>query len=207
MTVDTTDPRIFFINRELSWLAFNDRVLAHASSPGLPLFERLKFLGIVSSNLDEFFMVRVAGLKQQLASGVSEAPADGMLPAEQLEAISQRSQAMVKALYRVWGDEVRPQLAAHGVHLLPRPVKDAAGRPGLAVESTLREGSTFRSILILDPETYAYRGFRVEGGSWKSSSARLGVAVVDHPGQRPGGPVPPPSSITVRPFTIKDPSC
>ncbi|UWE12598.1 CU044_5270 family protein [Actinacidiphila bryophytorum] len=95
-----------------------------------------------------------------------------------------------------------------GVHLLPRPVKDAAGRPGLAVESTRRAaGQDIRSTLILDPKTYAYRGFRVEGGAGNYSSARLGVAVVDHPGQRPGGPVPPPSSITVRPFTIKDPSC
>ena len=78
------------LNRELSWLAFNARVLAEARDPGVPLAERLKFRRIVASNLDEFFMVRVAGLKQQLAGGVAETGADGMTPAEQLSAISKR---------------------------------------------------------------------------------------------------------------------
>src|SRR5690349_6055614 len=76
---DAPDARLY-INRELSWLAFNERVLSEARDESLPLYERLKFLGIVASNLDEFFMVRVAGLKQQIVGGVAELPADGMRP-------------------------------------------------------------------------------------------------------------------------------
>jgi polyphosphate kinase len=104
-----------FINRELSWLAFNQRVLEEATDQSLPLFERLKFLSIFSSNLDEFFMVRVAGLRQQLASGVSETAADGMLPAEQLALISERSHGLVTEQYRIWNQEIRPGLSAAGL--------------------------------------------------------------------------------------------
>ncbi len=111
------DPKLF-INRELSWLAFNERVLAEAQDAGLPLYERLKFLGIVSTNLDEFFMVRVAGLKQQILGGVSDPTADGMLPAEQLAAISDRVHGIVGAQYRVWTEELLPALTANGVHIL-----------------------------------------------------------------------------------------
>ena len=77
-----------YLNRELSWLEFNRRVLHEAQDPRTPLLERLKFLGIFSSNLDEFFQVRVAGLKQQLAAGIVERTADGMTPEAQLRAIS-----------------------------------------------------------------------------------------------------------------------
>jgi polyphosphate kinase len=117
--VDPSD-RHLFINRELSWLAFNDRVLSEARNATLPLHERIKFLSIVSGNLDEFFMVRVAGLKQQLAGGVAELPADGMLPHEQLAAISERAHVMVTEQYRVWGREVVPLLNANGIQLLTR---------------------------------------------------------------------------------------
>ena len=90
-----------FINRELSWLGFNERVLEEARDPGVPLVERLKFLTIVASNLDEFFMVRVAGLKQQLSGNVAETPPDGLTASEQLAAISQRAHAMVAEQYRI----------------------------------------------------------------------------------------------------------
>ena len=102
------DPRLF-INRELSWISFNERVLGEAKDASVPLYDRLKFLGIVSTNLDEFFMVRVAGLKQQLLGGVSETPAAGMLPVEQLAAISERAHALVAEQYRLWnGELLRP---------------------------------------------------------------------------------------------------
>ncbi len=117
--VDTVDPKLF-INRELSWLAFNDRVLAEARDAELPLYERLKFLGIVSSNLDEFFMVRVAGLKQQIIGGVADTPADGMLPQEQLAAIRERARGQVAEEYRIWQEDMTPQLAARGVVIISR---------------------------------------------------------------------------------------
>ncbi len=99
-----------FLNRELSWLQFNARVLAEACAPGVPLGERFKFQSIVGSNLDEFFMVRVAGLKQLVAGGIAETGADGMNPAEQLAAISTRVHALVDELYSNWRDEIAPAL-------------------------------------------------------------------------------------------------
>src|ERR1700722_5590272 len=84
-----------YLNRELSWLEFNARVLAEADSEAVPLLERLKFHAIVSANLDEFFMVRVAGLKQQLTGEVDEMGPDGMTVNEQLAAISSRVHALM----------------------------------------------------------------------------------------------------------------
>ena len=114
------EPRLF-LNRELSWLAFNERVLEEARDAQAPLFERLKFLSIVGSNFDEFFMVRVAGLKQQIVGQVVDAPADGMLPQEQLAAISERVHALVAEQDRVWHEELLPALAASGLHLVAPP--------------------------------------------------------------------------------------
>jgi polyphosphate kinase len=95
------DPSLY-INRELSMLAFQRRVLEEAEDKSVPLYERLKFLSIVASNLDEFFMVRVAGVKQQLQGGVVEKSADGKLPQEQLLAIAQTAQSLVAEQYRVY---------------------------------------------------------------------------------------------------------
>ncbi len=111
------DPKLF-INRELSWLEFDQRVLDEASDRNMPLFERLKFLGIVTSNLDEFFMVRVAGLKQQHLSGVADVPADGMLAGDQLQAIAERTHALMADHDRVWSEELLPELHANRIHLL-----------------------------------------------------------------------------------------
>src|SRR5881296_1830687 len=90
----------FFINRELSWVAFDERVLEEACDPQVPVLERLKFLAITSSNLDEFFMIRVAGLKSQLSGHVEESGPDALSPGEQLQAISVRSHEMVARQYR-----------------------------------------------------------------------------------------------------------
>jgi polyphosphate kinase len=112
--VESTDTKLF-INRELSWLSFNARVLEEARDTSLPIYERLKFLAIVASNLDEFFMVRVAGLKTQLSGGVVEAPADGMMPADQLAAIAERVHGMVEEVYAAWREDITPRLEAAGV--------------------------------------------------------------------------------------------
>lgn len=106
-----------YLNRELSWLEFNARVLEEARDPSNPLLERLNFLTICSSNLDEFFEVRVAGLQQQLYRGIEpqDYSADGMDPGHQLAAIARRTHELVDDQYRVLLDDLVPALAAHGL--------------------------------------------------------------------------------------------
>ena len=110
-------PPDHYLNRELSWLEFDARVLEEAADPSNPWLERLKFLAIFSSNLDEFFEIRVAGLQQQVYAGVEpqDYGADGMAPAEQLAAIDRRARELVAEQYRILNDEVLPGLAAGGV--------------------------------------------------------------------------------------------
>ncbi len=104
-----------YFNRELSWIEFNGRVLDEAAQKNVPLLERLKFLSIVSSNFDEFFMVRVAGLKAQTAKNNNEKDVAGMTPAAQMEAVSKRIQELVEIQYSILRDEILPGLAASGV--------------------------------------------------------------------------------------------
>ncbi len=104
-----------FLNRELSWLEFNARVIAEAADQDVPLFERLKFLGIFSTNLDEFFMVRAAGLQAQLSGEVEEVPPDGKSPQQQLEQISVRAHELVAEQYRTFNQRVRPALRDEGI--------------------------------------------------------------------------------------------
>jgi len=113
--VDLKSPDLYF-NRELSWLEFNDRVLRQGLSEDVPLLERLKFLAIVSSNLDEFFMVRVAGLKQQEAAGDAGRDIAGLTPAEQLARIGERVHRMV-AEQSAGIRDVLARLEAHGLHV------------------------------------------------------------------------------------------
>jgi len=114
---DLTHAGLYF-NRELSWLEFNRRVLHEAQDPRTPLLERLKFLAIFAGNLDEFFQVRVAGLRRQVDAGYSERTADGLTPDEQLRTIAQVARRMVDDQYRCLLDEVVPELSRAGVHLL-----------------------------------------------------------------------------------------
>ncbi len=115
-----------YLNRELSWLEFNQRVLDEAADPGLPIGERLKFLGISASNLDEFFMVRVAGLKSQIEAGVLRRSPDGMLPREQLAAVSARVHRMVADQYALWREQILPALEReHGIRILRPSALDA----------------------------------------------------------------------------------
>ena len=115
--VNLSDPQYYF-NRELSWLEFNNRVLHEATDPRTPLLERLKFMSIFSSNLDEFFMVRVAGLKQQVEAKVSKLTPDGRTPSEQLEAISERLRPMVGEQHKHFEKVLRSQLAQAGIYIL-----------------------------------------------------------------------------------------
>src|SRR5204863_6348494 len=106
-----------FINRELSWLEFNRRVLEEAEDPTQPLVERVKFLTIFSSNLDEFFEIRVAGIKQQIASETSEVGPDGMSPTQTFESIERVVRELVAKEYALWNDELAPALAKNGIRI------------------------------------------------------------------------------------------
>ncbi len=110
------DPQYYF-NRELSWLEFNYRVLHEALDSRTPLLERLKFTAIFSSNLDEFFMIRVSTLKEQVEAGVTKLTPDGRTPQQQLEELKQRLRPMVAKQHENFEQELRPQLAALGVKL------------------------------------------------------------------------------------------
>ena len=107
-----------FINRELSWLEFDARVLGEAEDVLNPLFERLKFLSITASNLDEFFMVRVASLKDMVNAGYTKRDIAGMTAAEQLAALDERTHAFVKRQYKIYNDELVPALAREGFHII-----------------------------------------------------------------------------------------
>jgi polyphosphate kinase len=115
--INLSDPQYYF-NRELSWLEFNNRVLHEALDPRTPLLERLKFLAIFSSNLDEYFMVRVAALKQQVEAQVSKLTSDGSTPQQQLDAISKRLLPMVSQQHSYFEQTLRPKLATSGIYIL-----------------------------------------------------------------------------------------
>jgi polyphosphate kinase len=115
--VDTL-PEDRFLNRELSWLDFNARVLALAEDPQTPLLERAKFLAIFASNLDEFYMVRVAGLKRRLSAGLPMRGGDRSSLRNQLEMITQRAADLVTRHATCFGEEVRPKLSAEGIELV-----------------------------------------------------------------------------------------
>src|SRR5262245_13127724 len=116
------DPSLYF-NRELSWLEFNRRVLEEALDPAVPLLERLKFMAIFSSNLDEFFMVRVGGLQQKVEAGIGVGSgADKMPPRDQLDRISQTVRQLFADAYRCWRQELLPALEKEGIFI--RTAKD-----------------------------------------------------------------------------------
>jgi polyphosphate kinase len=115
--IDLNDPSLF-LNRELSFIQFNWRVLEEALDERHPLLERVKFLAIFSSNLDEFFMIRVSGLRRQLAAQVVETPPDGMTPAEQLMSIRQELLPMLARQSQCWHEDLLPKLEEAGIHIL-----------------------------------------------------------------------------------------
>src|SRR5580658_4111527 len=112
------DPSLY-ISRELAWLEFNDRVLEEALDEHTPLLERLKFIAIYGTNLDEYFMIRVAGLKQQVEAEVHRRSEDGMLPEEQLAAIWDRLRASLDRQIDCLETQILPSLERHGIRILP----------------------------------------------------------------------------------------
>ena len=119
-TSDTStdlDHPSLFLNRELSWLQFNLRVLEEAENPRCPLLERVKFLAIFATNLDEFFMVRVSGLRRQISGGAGETPPDAMTPSEQMLAICRELTAHLDRHQACWKHDVMPKLREAGVHV------------------------------------------------------------------------------------------
>ncbi len=119
-----------FVDRELSWLHFNTRVLELAEDPEMPLLERVKFLGIVTSNLDEFFMVRVAGLKRRIAAGIATRSATGALPRETHAAVLNATRKLTERQTACFLDQVLPALRKEGIHILRwRDLAEAQQRP------------------------------------------------------------------------------
>ncbi len=114
--LDLNDPT-FYINRELSWLEFNCRVLEEALDSKHPLLERVKFLAIFYSNLDEFFMIRVSGLRRQLSAVAAELPPDGLKPAEQIEAIRSALKPLLEQAASLWSKDLLPKLAEAGIQV------------------------------------------------------------------------------------------
>src|SRR5690349_1244397 len=124
------DPRYYF-NRHESWLAFNRRVLEEAQDEGNPLLERVKFLAITASNLDEFVEVRVAGLLQQVEHGNPVAGPDGLSPAEQLERLANELHSFVTDQYECWNQQLLPGLGREGIRILPVARLDRTGRDAM----------------------------------------------------------------------------
>ncbi len=122
---DLTDPALY-INRELSWLDFNDRVLQLAEDESLPLIERLKFLAIFVSNLDEFFMIRVAGVHDQLDARIDARGPDGLPPSATLEGIASKVRALDRRHARQFSEVIRPELAEHGIKIVTCKESDAS---------------------------------------------------------------------------------
>src|SRR5262249_36986036 len=125
-----TDPELYF-NRELSWTQFNARVLELAEDPSIPLIERLKFLAIYSSNLDEFFMVRVAGLHDQIEAGIEKPLQDGRTPSDTLAAPRRAVREHRARQSRCLERSVRPTLAEHGIRIVGYGDVSAAERKRL----------------------------------------------------------------------------
>ncbi|MCI4666841.1 MAG: polyphosphate kinase 1 [Bacteroidia bacterium] len=116
MSVNLKHPKYYF-NRELSWLKFNDRVLEEAADPFHPLLERLKFLAIYSSNLDEFYMIRVGGLMEQIAAGIQDAPADGLIPEVQADLVAEHVHKAVDYQYALLDEDILPKLKKKGIRI------------------------------------------------------------------------------------------
>jgi polyphosphate kinase len=150
MARPSLDTPSYYINRELSWLAFNRRVLEESRDPNNPLLERLKFLSISASNLDEFFEVRVAGLVQQIEDGYNEGGPDGLTLAEERDRINQETHDFVDEQYDCWNGHLRPRLAEHGIRVLGLHELDSTAK-SFVEEYCERELDPLLTPVTVDP--------------------------------------------------------
>jgi polyphosphate kinase len=149
-----------FVNRELSWLEFNRRVLEEAQDPSVPLLERVKFLAIFSSNLDEFFMVRVAALKRRIHAGDQTPGPDGLTPAQTTKAVAARVRELVDAQHHCFLGEIQPLLTAEGIGLL-RPKETSGEQERFLEEYFRRTLLPVLTPLAVDPgHPFPYLGSR-----------------------------------------------
>jgi polyphosphate kinase len=140
----------YYLNREASWLAFNRRVLEEAEDETNPLLERVKFLAITASNLDEFFEVRVASLLQRIEDGDLETGLDGLTPAQERDRIVREIHDFVAAQYRCWNEQLHPALAANGIRVMRLSELDTASRQ-FASEYCEREMDPLLTPITIDP--------------------------------------------------------
>jgi polyphosphate kinase len=175
-----------YLNRELSLLAFNRRVMAEAQDSAMPLLERLRFLCIVSSNMDEFFEIRVAGLKEQIRARASRLTTDGRTPQEVFRLVSLEAHALVARQYRIFNDELLPQLAAEGIHFIRRTAWNEAQRAWIR-DYFAREVMPVLTPIGLDPSHPFPRllnkslNFAVELEGKDAFGRSSGIAIVQAP--------------------------
>jgi polyphosphate kinase len=150
MVRNSLENSAYYINRELSWMAFNRRVLEEAQDVNNPVLERVKFLSISASNLDEFFEVRVAGLVQQVEDGYTEAAADGLTLLQERDAVSRETHEFVDEQYQCWNEQLRPLLAESGIRVLGLHELDAQAR-AFVDEYCERELDLLLTPVTVDP--------------------------------------------------------
>ncbi|HEY4660717.1 MAG TPA: RNA degradosome polyphosphate kinase, partial [Terriglobales bacterium] len=146
----SVDNPAYYINREISWLQFNRRVLEEAQDENNPLLERLKFLSISANNLDEFFEVRLAGLVQQIEDGYTEAGPDGLTLTEERDLISDEVHKFISEQYQCWNEQLRPQLSEKGIRVLSLNELDENAR-AFVEEYCDRELDLLLTPVTIDP--------------------------------------------------------
>src|ERR1044071_10469197 len=140
----------YYINREMSWMAFNRRVLEEAQDESNPLLERVKFLAITASNLDEFVEVRVAGLLKQVERGNQLTGPDGLSPAQQLQRLAKEIHLFVTDQYQCWNQKLLPALAREGIRILSVAQLERAGKDAMDLFFTRRVDPILTPVTI-DP--------------------------------------------------------
>jgi polyphosphate kinase len=150
MDIVSTDPQSLFIGRDESWLSFNRRVLEEAQDPSNPLLERVKFLAITASNLDEFVEIRVAGIMQRIEDGYTDPGFDGLTPRQTLDNVVRDMHTFVRDQYRCWTEDLRPSLFENGVRVLEWGEVDTAARAH-ALDYYQREVDPLLTPITIDP--------------------------------------------------------